>query len=97
MKIFLIISWTLFTLGLILKLFQLPGAGESLTIGSFFLLVHSIIYLFKNAKRNLPSAFLHLSIALWTFYLMIRIRFWGGGPEILGFYTVAAPRHEEFG
>jgi len=88
MKKLLIISWILFTLGLIFKLFQFPGSGELLILGSLLLLIHSIIFLIKNAKINLPFAFLHLSIALWTIYLLFRVKFWGGWPEIFGFNTV---------
>lgn len=88
MKKLLITSWILFTLGLIFKLFHFPASGELLILGSLLLIIHSIIFLFKNAKTNLPFAFLHLSIALWTIYLLFRVKFWGGWPEILGFNTL---------
>jgi len=88
MKKFFIIAWSVFILGLFFKLFMFPGSGELLFFGCLSICIHSIIFLVKNARKDIALSFLYLSAALWTIYLLIKVKFWAGGPIILGFSTI---------
>ena len=77
MKIFNIISWGIFLIGLILKLFQIPGANLLLLLGTFLIILHSLIYFVINMVKDLPSSFLYLSGSFWTFYLFLRVQYIG--------------------
>ena len=85
MKKMLIIAWTTFLLGIVFKLLHYPGAGLILSLGTLLFFVHSIIYLCKNAKTDLPMSFLHLSYSFLTMYVLFRLQYWFGGPRFLGF------------
>ena len=85
MKKMQIIAWTSFLIGLVFKLFHLSGGGIILLLGTLLLLIHSIVYLFKNAKTNLPISFLHLSYSFLTTYALFRVQYWSCGPRIFGF------------
>lgn len=85
MKTFLITSWTLFTIGLILRSLIIPGGSIILILGTLLLIIHSVINLIKKAKTNLPSALLHLSFSFITTYILFRLQYWYCGPSILIF------------
>lgn len=85
MKKLLITAWTIFAIGLVFRLLHFPGSELISILGTLLLFIHSIIYTAKNAKTNSPSSFLHLSYALLTIYILIRLQFWPAGPMILGF------------
>lgn len=78
MKKMQIIAWAVFLLGFILKLIHIPGASLTLVLGTLLLVIHSIIYLCKNAKTNLSTSFLHLSYSLLTVYILFRFQYWSG-------------------
>jgi hypothetical protein len=84
MKKLQIIAWALFSLGFIFRLLHYPGTAIISLIGTLLLLIHSIIYLSKNAKTNLPTSFLHLSFSLLTTYILFRFQYWSFGPMIFG-------------
>jgi hypothetical protein len=83
MKKLKVISWIIIIIGLVSRIFHYP-ASEIMILGITILLTHNIIYLIKNAKKDLSSCLLNLTISLWTFYLIFRIQFWGS-PVLLGF------------
>jgi len=85
MKKLLIIAWSIFIIGILFRLFHFPGPSLLLILGTFLLVVHSVIFMVKNAQTDLPNAFLHLSYALLTVYLLFKIQYWSCGPMILGF------------
>lgn len=76
MKKFYIISWTIFFIGFIFKLFHLPAAGLLMSIGSLLILIHSIIHFTKYVKTDLPLTLLYASIAFMTVYLLSRLHYW---------------------
>jgi hypothetical protein len=82
MKKLHVISWTIYILGLIFKLLHSPESGLLLVLGCFLLFIHSIIFLLKNAKTNLPDSLINLTFSFWLFYLLIRFQFWAFGPVI---------------
>jgi hypothetical protein len=88
MKKLLIIAWMTFVLGLLGKLFHIPGANIISILGTFLLLLHSIIFLIKNFKTGLTEALFYLSYSSVTLYVLIRIMHWPAGIKILGFYTL---------
>jgi hypothetical protein len=85
MKKLLIIAWTIFSIGLVFRLLHYPGTSVLSLLGTLLLLIHSIIYIAKNAKTNLPTSFLHLSFTLATIYILFRLQYWPVGPMILGY------------
>ena len=85
MKKLQIIAWIIFLIGVVFRLLHYPGGGIILTLGTLLLLVHSIIYLSKNAKTNLPTSFLHLSFSFLTAYVLFRFQYWPCGPSFFGF------------
>jgi len=85
MKKMQIIAWTTFLIGLVFRLLHFPGAGIISLLGTLLLFIHSIIFLFKNAKTNLPTSFLHLSYSFLTIYVLFRFQYWSCGPMIFGF------------
>jgi uncharacterized membrane protein len=85
MRILNIVAWIIFALGLLLKLMHLPVSSLSMVIGVLLLLLHSTIYLFKNAKTDLANSFTYLTFTSWTIYLLFRVQFWPCGFYILGF------------
>jgi len=84
MKKMQIIALITFLLGVVFKLLHYPGGALILLLGTLLFFVHSIIYLFKNAKTNLPMSFLHLSYSFLTMYLLFRFQYWSCGPRIFG-------------
>lgn len=84
MKKLLISAWTIFAIGLVFRLLHFPLSALILILGTLLVFIHSIIYIAKNAKTNLPSSLLHLSYALLTIYILVRLQFWPVGPIILG-------------
>jgi hypothetical protein len=85
MKKFLIISWAFFILGVAFKLFHIQFSNWSMLLGCLLMLIHSIIFLIKNAKTDLPQSFLYLTATFWTIYLFFRIVFLSGIFYIFGF------------
>jgi hypothetical protein len=85
MKKLQIIAWTIFIIGLVFRLLHYPGTSVISILGTLLLVIHSILYLVKNAKTNLPTSFLHLSYSLLTVYLLFRLQYWSCGPMILGY------------
>lgn len=85
MKKLLIIAWTIFIIGLAFRLLHYPGTAVISLLGTLLLVIHSIIYLVKNAKTNLPISFLHLSYSLATIYILFRFQYWPVGPIVLGY------------
>jgi len=85
MKKLQIIAWTIFIIGLVFRLLHYPGTSLISLLGTVLLVIHSIIYLVKNAKTNLPTSFLHLSYSLLTVYVLFRLQYWSCGPMILGY------------
>jgi hypothetical protein len=85
MKKLQIIAWTIFIIGLVFRLLHYPGTAVLALLGTLLLLIHSIIYIAKNAKTNLPNSFLHLSYTLATIYILFRLQYWPVGPMILGY------------
>ncbi len=85
MKKLQIIAWTIFIIGLVFRLLHYPGTSIISILGTLLLIIHSIIYLVKNAKTNLPNSFLHLSYSLMTTYVLFRLQYWSFGPMILGY------------
>lgn len=88
MKRFLLIAWLVFFFGIIFKLFHIPGANIVTILGTFLLLLHSLIFLFKHYKSQLNEALLYLSFSSITLYVLIRLMHWPGGFKILGFYII---------
>jgi hypothetical protein len=84
MKKLLIISWSVFFTGIILRVLHLPFASVLSILGTLMLVVYSIIYFIKNVKSKLPAAFLHLSFAAITTYVLFRLQYWYIGPRLLG-------------
>jgi|GEM_PF-1042665 len=78
MKKIQIIAWTTFLIGIVFKFLHYPGASLLLLLGALLLFIHSIIYLCKNAKTNLPISFLHLSYSILTIYVLFRFQYWPG-------------------
>ena len=89
MKKMQIIAWITFLLGIVVRLLHYPGGGTLSLLGTLLLLVHSIIYLFKNAKTNLTTSFLHLSYSVLTLYVLFRFHYWAGGVllSLIGFFV----------
>jgi len=85
MKIFQIISWTIFVIGVLFKLFHIPGSSALLVLSCLFIFIHSIIYLIKKHKTDLPISFLNLSLSLWAIYFLFRIQYWSVGIDIGGY------------
>lgn len=88
MKKLLIISWSVFILGVVFRLFHISGVGMILILGGLMQLVHSLIFLFKNSKTDLPKATFYLSLTSWTVYFVFRLLFLPGGPNIFGFRLI---------
>lgn len=86
MKRLLITSWGLIASGLIFRLLHYPGASFLLVVGTFLLVLESMIYFIKNAKANLPNSLLKLSYSLLTVYALFRIQYWPMGPIFMGYY-----------
>lgn len=89
MKSFLGLSWSLFLLSIALKLFHIPGGAPLLILSALLLLIHSIIYLIRNARTSLSLSFLHLSTSLLTIYLVFRIQYWAFSTLVLGVALLA--------
>lgn len=53
-------------------------------LGTMLLIIHSIFYLVKHAKTNLPNCFLHLSLSAMTVFVLCKINYWSCGPMIFG-------------
>lgn len=85
MKKLQIIAWSIFFIGILLKLFHFPFASQMLILGTLLLVIHSLIYFGKNANTNLANSFLHLTFAFMTAYVLFRIQYWSCGPMILGY------------
>lgn len=85
MKKLQIIAWTILIIGLVFRLLHYPGTSVISLLGTLLLIIHSIIYLFKNARTNLPTSFLHVSYSLVTIYILFRLQYWPVGPMILGY------------
>jgi hypothetical protein len=76
MKKIYIISWIVLLTGLIFKFMHLPGAGILVSLCGLSLLIHSLIYLIRHAKSNLPLCFMYLTFTLITIYLIGRLQYW---------------------
>ena len=85
MKKMLIISWITLLTGLVFRLLHWQYGGMIFLLGVLLLFIHSIIYLLKNAKTDLPTSFLHLSYSFLTIYILFRSSYWSCGPRIFGF------------
>lgn len=85
MKILQIIAWSAFVIGIIFRIFHLPGDTLLLVLGAVALAIHSLIYLVKNFKTHLPNSFLHLAFSILTIYVLFRIKYWSCGPNFLGY------------
>lgn len=85
MKKLQIIAWIIFIIGIIFRLLHYPGTAVISLLGTLLLVIHSIIYLVKNANTNLPSTFLYLSYSFLTVYVLFRLQYWSCGPMILGY------------
>ncbi|MBO9701773.1 MAG: hypothetical protein J7604_16320 [Sporocytophaga sp.] len=85
MKIFQIISWTIFVIGVLFKLFHISGSSALLALSCLLLFIHSIIYLIQKLKTDLPISFLNLSLSLWAIYFLFRIQYWSVGIDIAGY------------
>lgn len=68
-----------FIIGLIFKLIHVYGAFFLLFTGTLLLLVHSLIFLFKNRKQNLVESFLYLSFSFWTIFFLFTIQLYNYG------------------
>jgi len=78
-------AWIIFIIGLIFRLLHYPETSMISLLGTLLILIHAIIYLAKNVKKNLPTSFLHLSLSLLTTYILFRLQYWSIGPMILGY------------
>lgn len=85
MKIFQIISWTIFVIALLFKLFHIAGSSLLLVLSCFLIFIHCTIFFIKNHKTDLPISFLNLSLSLWTIYFLFRIQYWPLGIDIAGY------------
>jgi len=78
MKKLFIVAWFVFLLGIIFKIFHIPSSNYLLLIGLILQLIHSVIFLIKNVKKETPLALLYLSTTFWSYYLFTRITFISG-------------------
>ena len=85
MKKLQIISWSCFLVGLIIMIPHYPGSALLMIIGVLLLLIHSVLFLIKNAKDRLPESMLHIAFTVMTFYFLCRILYWSTGPLIFGY------------
>jgi hypothetical protein len=76
MKKFYVVSWIVLLTGIIFKFIHFPGAGVLMSLSGLLLLIHSVIYLIKHAKSDLPTCFIYLSSAFITIYLIARLQYW---------------------
>jgi hypothetical protein len=83
MRIFFIISCSLFVIGFLFKLLHLPGAALGLVFGSGLLVCHSLIYLLINSRTQLVKSFVFIVFAFASLYLMFRLLFWPGAQTAL--------------
>jgi len=82
MKKIYIISWSILLAGLILRILHLNGAGILMSLSGLLLLIHSLLYLIKHVKSNLPLSVLYLTFASITIYLIARLQYWSFGRSI---------------
>ena len=73
-------AWTIFLIGSVFRLMHLEGSSLISIIGTLLLLIHSLVYLIKNAKTDLPTSLVHLSYSLLTTYILFRLQYWSVGP-----------------
>lgn len=85
MKKLLITAWVIFMFGLFLMFLHFPGGNFFLLLGTCILIIHSLIFLIKNFKKDLPSALLHISYSMITAYVLLRLLYRSFGPMILGY------------
>ena len=83
MKIFQIISWATFFVGIIFKFLHFPGGGILCTLGFGLIFMFAAIFLYKNVffkkeNKETVSALLHFSFAFLTLYILFRVQFWPG-------------------
>lgn len=76
MKPLRIIPWILIGLSLIFKFMHYPFNGPLIVLGAFLLFIHAIIYMIKNLEVNISDAFFHMTLSIWTIYLMFRYMYW---------------------
>ncbi len=80
MKKLLIAAWTIFIIGSVFRLMNLEGYSILSIIGTLLLLIHSLVFLIKNAKTDLPTSLVHLSYSFLTTYILLRLQYWPVGP-----------------
>lgn len=85
MKKLQIIAWSCFLVGLIIKIPHYPGSALLMIIGVLLLLIHSVLFLIKNAKDKLPESMLNIAFTVMTFYFLCRILYLRFGPLIFGY------------
>jgi hypothetical protein len=83
------IAWIITVIGYTLKVLHIPDASISIVLGTWILLIHGIIYLVKNAKTNLPTSALHLSVSLLLFYMMFKVMHFPGASLFIIFVIIA--------
>lgn len=76
MKVFRICSWAIFIIGLLFKILHWPGASLLAVLGATLLILHSLIFLAKNAKNQLTQSLMNVAIAAWMVYLLFRVQYW---------------------
>ncbi len=76
MKKFLIISWSLFGVALIMRFAHWPGSALLLIISVLLLMIHATTFAIKNSKTDIVTVLLHFSFWSWTTYFLFRIQYW---------------------
>ncbi|WP_018342786.1 hypothetical protein [Cytophaga aurantiaca] len=76
MKSLRICSWISICLSFVFKFLHYPFAGPLIVLGVFLLFIYTVIFVIKNADKNMPEVFFHLNIFIWTTYFMFRYMYW---------------------
>ena len=84
MKKLLIIGITVLLIGLIFRFLHFPGGAILLLTGNALILIHSLIFLVQNSKKNITQSFFYFSFSFISIYSFFRLQFWPTGPFILG-------------
>jgi hypothetical protein len=72
MKKFLIISWILFFLGFTIHLLHWPGADLFMLLSCTILIIHNIIFMFKNVKKSIIAVLSNFMMTMIAIYVIFR-------------------------
>ena len=77
MRVFYIISWSLFFIGVVFQFLHIPGGGIFPLLSCILLLIHNIIFLCKHVKTDFVKVLLYFSYTVLTIYVFGRLLYWG--------------------